>query len=64
MTLINGQNGSGKTTFLRMVQLNIILAQIGCFVPAKTFTFTPLTHLFSRSGTSIDSLENGVSSFM
>ena len=31
--IINGANGSGKTTYLKMVALNIVLAQIGCFVP-------------------------------
>jgi DNA mismatch repair protein MSH4 len=54
---------SGKSTYLRQVALTIILAQIGCFVPAK-FASLRVTHrLFARMGTG-DSIENNCSSFM
>lgn len=41
LSVLNGANGSGKTTLLRMTALNLILAQIGCFVPCEQFVFTP-----------------------
>jgi DNA mismatch repair ATPase MutS len=41
LTLVNGPNGSGKTTLLRMLASNVILAQIGCHVPAEKFAFCP-----------------------
>jgi len=50
MTLINGANGAGKTTYLKAIALNIILAQIGCFVPCKSFKFTPLNFIFCKAG--------------
>jgi DNA mismatch repair protein MutS len=47
--LVNGPNGSGKTTLLRMLALNIILAQIGCFVPCERFALSPFQFLFHKA---------------
>ena len=44
---IKGPNASGKTTFMKQIGLLIILAQIGCFVPAEYFDFTPRKFIFS-----------------
>ena len=41
LTLVSGPNGSGKTTFLETICLNLILSQIGCFPLASSFKFTP-----------------------
>lgn len=43
-----GINSSGKSTYLKSVALCTILAQIGCFVPAKTFCFNPFKNLITR----------------
>ncbi len=59
--LITGSNMSGKSTFLRTVGLNLILAQIGAPVFAKSFTFHPLRLLTSFHH--IDSLEESTSYF-
>ena len=49
--LVNGANGSGKTTYLKMLALNIILAQIGCFVPCKSMTMAhPLNFIYCKAG--------------
>ncbi len=59
--LITGSNMSGKSTFLRTVGLNTILAQIGAPVFAKTFLFTPVRLLTSFHH--IDSLQESTSYF-
>ena len=59
--LITGSNMSGKSTFLRTLGLNIILAQIGAPVFAKTFVFRPVRLLTSFHH--IDSLEESTSYF-
>lgn len=59
--IITGSNMSGKSTFLRTVGLNLVLAQSGSVVCADFFEFTPIT-LFSSMRTS-DNLEESVSSF-
>ena len=40
----------GKSTLLRQVDVNIILAQIGCFVPASCMRLTPVDRIFTRIG--------------
>jgi len=37
--LISGQNGSGKTTYLETLAINVLLAQIGCWVPAEKLEY-------------------------
>lgn len=59
--LITGSNMSGKSTFLRTLGLNLILAQVGAPVFAKTFVFRPLRLLTSFHH--IDSLEESTSYF-
>ncbi|GMH54895.1 hypothetical protein TrST_g3702 [Triparma strigata] len=61
--LITGVNGGGKSTYLKQVALIVILAQIGCFVPAESASI-PLRNLIcTRIGTG-DDFEHNISSFM
>lgn len=59
--LVTGSNMSGKSTFLRTIGLNFVLAQIGAVVSAKSFTCSPV-RVFSSMRTQ-DSLEESTSSF-
>lgn len=61
--IITGPNMAGKSTFIRQVALIAILAQIGCFVPAKKAHIGILDKVFSRIGAS-DNLARGLSTFM
>ncbi|WP_394805222.1 DNA mismatch repair protein MutS [Kordiimonas aquimaris] len=61
--LITGPNMAGKSTFLRQNALIAVLAQMGCFVPAKSATVGVVDRLFSRVGAS-DDLAHGRSTFM
>jgi DNA mismatch repair protein MutS len=61
--LITGPNMSGKSTFLRQNALLIVLAQIGCFVPAKFAHIGVCDAIYSRVGAS-DDLFKGQSTFM
>ncbi len=60
-TLITGSNMSGKSTFLRTVGINLLLAKAGCPVAADTFAFADLP-LYTSLGVS-DSLDQGLSFF-
>jgi hypothetical protein len=62
LLLITGSNMSGKTTFLRTVGVNLILAQVGLPVCAQSFSFTPM-QIFSSIRIS-DSLQESTSYFM
>ncbi|MES1222754.1 MAG: DNA mismatch repair protein, partial [Bacteroidota bacterium] len=62
LQIITGSNMSGKTTFLRTVGVNILLAQCGSPVCADAFTFSPM-HIFSSIRVS-DSLQEHTSYFM
>ncbi|WP_026629330.1 MutS-related protein [Dyadobacter alkalitolerans] len=59
--LVTGSNMSGKSTFLRTIGLNFVLAQMGAVVSAKTFRCAPV-RVFSSMRTQ-DSLEESTSSF-
>lgn len=61
--LITGPNMAGKSTYLRQNALIIVLAQMGCFVPAKSATIGLVDKIFSRIGAS-DDLASGRSTFM
>ena len=61
--LLYGINSSGKSTLMKSIGLNIILAQIGYYVAAETFTFSPYNSLFTRI-VGNDNLYKGLSSFM
>lgn len=61
--ILTGPNAGGKSTLARQVALASILAQIGCFVPAKSFCFRPFEDIYVRMGAS-DDLARGRSTFM
>ncbi|PQQ06264.1 DNA mismatch repair protein MSH4 [Prunus yedoensis var. nudiflora] len=63
MVLIVGPNMSGKSTYLQQVCLIVILAQIGCYVPARFSTLRVVDRIFTRMGT-VDNLESNSSTFM
>ena len=46
--LLFGTNACGKSTFMKSIGLNIILAQSGLFVAAKVFKYKPYTQIFTR----------------
>lgn len=54
---------SGKSTYMRQLALTIIMAQIGCFVPAEKATLTIFDQIFTRIGAA-DDLVRGQSTFM
>ncbi len=61
--LLTGPNMAGKSTFLRQNAVIAILAQAGCYVPAKAATLGVVDKVFSRVGAS-DDLAKGQSTFM
>ena len=61
--LLYGINSSGKSTLMKSIGLAIIMAQIGYFVPAKEFVYSPYKNLFTRI-VGNDNLFRGMSSFM
>lgn len=63
LLLVTGPNMAGKSTFLRQNALIVVLAQAGCFVPAKSAEIGIVDRLFSRVGAA-DDLARGRSTFM
>src|SRR5213076_2912934 len=61
--LLTGPNMAGKSTLLRQVGLCVLLAQLGCFVPAARARIGVVDRLFTRVGAS-DNLVRGQSTFM
>jgi DNA mismatch repair protein MutS len=63
LAIVTGPNMAGKSTFLRQNALLAVLAQAGCFVPAKRLRLGVVDRLFSRVGAG-DDLARGRSTFM
>ena len=60
--LLFGMNSSGKSSFMKAVGLNIIMAQAGMFVASSNFIYKPYKYLFTRIRNN-DNLYAGLSSF-
>lgn len=61
--LITGPNMSGKSTYMRQLALTVIMAQMGCFVPASKAALPVFDQIFTRIG-AMDDLIGGQSTFM
>ncbi|NXV10313.1 MSH6 protein, partial [Cettia cetti] len=60
--LVTGPNMGGKSTLMRQAGLLVIMAQLGCYVPAEACRLTPIDRVFTRLGAS-DRIMAGESTF-
>ncbi|XP_053568202.1 DNA mismatch repair protein Msh6 [Bombina bombina] len=60
--LVTGPNMGGKSTLLRQTGLLVVMAQLGCYVPAEECRLTPVDRVFTRLGAS-DRIMAGESTF-